>query len=187
MSFTRFHDDPNRILMQVEDSAYSGNYYLNMPGPGVNLPFIEEPQMRMQTWGANLRDNAINLESDLFGMSRRLNRDEIEVNDYQKTAANAPENYYESTQPFIEESRASHPAWMYKDLEHSRWESPFLNPQNGLEMRFPSNIQTRIIEKDAFVPTIPVVLGTERTEYYLTGRSQCIMGNERGCKGNAYI
>jgi hypothetical protein len=187
MSFTRFHDDPNRILMHVEDSTYSGDYYLNMPGPGVNLPFFEEPQVRMQTWGANLRDNAINLESDLFGITRRLNRHEVDVHEYQKTSVHAPEKYYGSSQPFVEESRASHPAWMYKDLEHSRWEHPFLNPQNNIELKFPSNVQTRILEKDNFSPTIPVVSGTENDEYYLTGRSQCIMGNERECRGNTYI
>ena len=50
-----------------------------------------------------------------------------------------------------------HPAWMYRDLEQPRWEQPFLNPQANLEKGFHDNIQTRILEKDFFVPKIPIV------------------------------
>ena len=77
MSFTRFHDDPARIKKQLEQTTFLGRYMLDCPGPGNNLPFWEDPQIRMQKWGANLRDNTVNLESDLFGMTRRLNRDLI--------------------------------------------------------------------------------------------------------------
>jgi hypothetical protein len=44
---------------------------------------------------------------------------------------------------------------MYKDLEHPRWETPFLNPQNNIERPFLYDVQTRIIEKNNFVPQIP--------------------------------
>ena len=62
---------------------------------------------------------------------------------------------YSTETPYVEESRASHPAWMYKDLEHPRWENPFLNPQNNIERPFLYDVQTRIIEKNNFVPLIP--------------------------------
>ena len=64
MSFTRFHDDPNRIKKQVNESSFAGRYALNTPGQGIDLPFSEDPQMRLQRWGANLRDNTVALESD---------------------------------------------------------------------------------------------------------------------------
>jgi hypothetical protein len=186
MAFTRFHDDPSRIKKQVQISSFQGRYFLDTPGQGVDLPFLEDPNIRMQYWGANLRNNTINLESDLRGLSRKLNRDYVDVNDYKQNAVYSSPNTYRSEDPFVEESRATHPAWMYKDLEQSRWESPFLNPLNGLEKGFHENIQTRILEKDFFVPTIPIIAGAENTEYYLTGKSICIQGDEIGCPGTLY-
>ena len=73
---------------------------------------------------------------------------------------------------------------MYKDLEQQRWETPFFNPQNDLERNFGHNIQTRILEKDNFKPQIPVVGNNQ--QYYLTGASMCIAGNERECAGASY-
>jgi len=183
MSFTRFHDDPSRIKKQLQISSYQGRYFLDTPGQGMDLPFMEDPQIRLQGWGANLTTNTVNLESDLLGLTRRSNRDFIDINDYDKHAVYTTKIQYRSEQPFIEESRASHPAWMYKDLEQSRWEAPFLNPLNGLEKKFHENIQTRILEKDHFVPTIPVVEGSHGMEYYLTGKSICIEGSEKVCPG----
>jgi len=152
MAFTRFHDDPYRIKKQIEESSGPGRYLLNKPGQGVNLPYMEDPQIRLQGWGANLRTNTVNLESDLFGMTRLLNRDLVDVNDYKSKSVTTSVVSYDIAQPFVEESRASHPAWMYRDLEQPRWEAPYLNPLNGLEKRFNENIQTRILEKDFYQP-----------------------------------
>ena len=65
MSFTRFHDDDARIKKQLQESTFAGRYQLNAPGPGENLPFIEDPHMRLEKWGANNRTNGVDLESDL--------------------------------------------------------------------------------------------------------------------------
>jgi len=170
MSFTRFHDDPNRIRKQVEESSFVGKYMLNKPGNGVDLAFQEDPQLRLQGWGANLRTNTINLESDLLGLTRKLNRDLVDINDYNRHSVSTSHVSYRNAKPFVEESRATHPAWTYKDLDHTRWEQPFLNPLNGIEKVFHDNIQTRILEKDSFVPRIPVVAGVKRGDYYLTGK-----------------
>ena len=115
MSFTRFHDDPHRIKKQIEESSFAGRYMLNTPGPGEELPFFEDAQVRLQHWGANLQNNTVALESDLRGLTRPLNRDLTDENNYQKQSVYSAPNYYHSSQPFIQESRASHPAWMYKD------------------------------------------------------------------------
>jgi hypothetical protein len=90
---------------------------------------------------------------------------------------------YKTQQPFVEESRASHPAWAYKGLVQNRWETPLLNPLNGLDKQFTENVQSRILEKDGFKPKIPVV-GNQN--YYLTGPSMCIGGKEEGCSGTVY-
>jgi hypothetical protein len=57
---------------------------------------------------------------------------------------------------------------MYRDLEHSRWENPIINPQalSSIEPAFNWNIQTRILEKDYFVPKVPVVSNVERADFY---------------------
>lgn len=156
MAFTRFHDDPYRIKKQLEESSGTGRYFLNTPGQGMDLPFIEDPQMRLQGWGANLRTNTVHLESDLFGMTRRLNRDLVDTNDYKRHSVSTSSIQYRNAKPMVDESRATHPAWMYKDLEQSRWETPYLNPLNGLEKVFHENIQTRILEKDYYKPATDV-------------------------------
>jgi hypothetical protein len=84
-------------------------------------------------------------------MTRKMNRDLVEINDYQKNAVQSSETNWGITKPFVEESRASHPAWMYKSLEQDRWEYPILNPLHGIEKKFNENIQTRILEKDHYL------------------------------------
>jgi len=150
MAFTRFHDDPNRIKKQSDESSFVGRYMLNTPGQGTDLPFFEDPHIRLQGWGANLRNDTVNLESDLKGMTRPLNRDNITSNNYKEQAKEPWSVSYKKTEPFVQETRASHPAWMYKDLEQTRWDSPYLNPQHGLEKGFQENQLTRNLEKDHY-------------------------------------
>jgi len=186
MSFTRFHDDPARIKKQIQDSSFSGRYMLNVPGQGTDLPFVEDPHIRLQHWGANLRNNTVNLESDLRGMTRRLNRDNADLNEYKQFSMEPYSVTYKKTEPFVQETRASHPAWIYKDLEQTRWDAPFLNPHNGLEKDFSENVQTRFLEKDNFVRKVPVVDRTQNVEYYLGGKSMCIGGTEEACLGTPF-
>jgi hypothetical protein len=157
MAFTRFRDDPIRIQKELAQSTFTGRYQLDTPGQGIDLPFLQDPQLRMQKWGANLRKNPVQLESDLFGLTRRINRDYVVVNDYKDHAVIADAVTYREENPFVDESRASHPAWTYRDLEQTRWETPFLNPQAHLEKGFHDNIQTRLLEKDYFQPKFPAV------------------------------
>jgi len=166
MAFTRFHDDPIRIQKQIDESTFTGRYMLNTPGQGIHMPYQNEPHLRLQRWGANITNDIINLESDFLGLSRPLNRDLIDINDYKQSAANTTHIDYSSVDAFVEESRASHPAWMYKDLEQPRWELPWINPQSNLELQFPNNIQTRILEKDYYVPKTPNLGVIERSDFY---------------------
>ena len=184
MSFTRFHDDPYRIKKQLEETTFTGRYMLDTPGQGVDLPFMEDPQMRLEKWGANLNKNAVSLESDLKGLSRPLNRDLVNINNHKLYSSNSGAVQYKSQQPFVEESRASHPAWQYRDLEQSRWETPLLNPQDGLERPFDYNVHSRILEKDHFKPKIPQA--GNFNDFYLSGPSICLGGTETSCEGSPY-
>ena len=154
--FTRFHDDEFRIKKQLDESTFMGRYQLDRPGNGTQMPFFDDPQIRLQYWGANLSTNTIHLENDLLGLSRKSNRDLVDINNHQTHAAQTTQITYSRVDPFIEESRASHPAWTYKNQDHTRWETPWLNPLNGVEIPFHTNLQTRILEKDNFVAKNPI-------------------------------
>lgn len=149
MSFTRFHDDPVRIEKRMEISTFEGRYQLNRPGPGIDMPFYEDPNQRLQTWGANLHNNTVNLESDLKGLTRPLTRDDVKKNNYKTHAVQTSvSRSYPVAEPYVEESRASHPAWTYRGMELPVWETPFLNPQLHLENPFATNIQTRLLRRN---------------------------------------
>ena len=155
MAFVRFFDDPARIKKKLEQDTFQGRYRLNAPGPGDNHPFWEDPNIRLQGWGANLLHNTTDFESELRGLNRRLNKDEIEVNNYKLNQTNLgmiPN--YGTKDPFVEESRTTHPAWTYRNTCQDRWESPWINPLVYIDKPFQENIQTRILEKDGFIPII---------------------------------
>jgi len=161
MSFTRQYDDPTKIKQQLQDTTFVGRYMLDKPGYGVsNLTFIEDPQIRLQNWGANINTNQprTDIESDLFTLSRRYNRDLVEVNDHKKHGIVPTPANWGTTKPFVDESRASCPAWMYRTVENNRWEFPLINPQDHIERPFNYDVQTRIIEKDLFCrePAVPL-------------------------------
>ena len=73
MAFTRFRDDPIRITKELQQSTFSGRYALDAPGPGIQLPFLEDSQIRLQQWGANMWSDSTNLESEFRGLGRPLN------------------------------------------------------------------------------------------------------------------
>ena len=158
MSFTRFHDDPHRIRQHTEDSSYVGKYYLNTPSQGSHMPFFEDPQIRLQRWGANMMFNGMNIESDLRGLTRKLNHDSIQNNEYNNMACSQGRVSYSGSRDFltVDETRSSNPAWLLRGIEIPRWEEPIINPQANVEKRFIDNVQTRIVEKDSFQPTYSI-------------------------------
>lgn len=148
MSFTRFHDDPCRIKKQLQESTGPGRYIMNQPGWGSNPEYQEDPHIRLQGWGGNLRSNTINLESDLRGLTRNLNQDCISY-----TATEVKSNGISSatTKSFTEQTRTTHPAWALRDLETTRpSQILFLDPQKNTSMPFANNISSRNQEKDCF-------------------------------------
>ena len=75
MASTRFYYDSCRTIKSLQQSTDPGRYMLNVPGNGDKPAYMEDPHIRIQKWGGNLRTNTINLESDLKGITRPLNRD----------------------------------------------------------------------------------------------------------------
>lgn len=157
MSFTRFHDDPNRIRKQLQESTDQGRWVLDVPGNGAKPYYMSDPYIRSQTWSGNLRTNPVNIESDLKGLSRSLNNDCINVNDYQKNAAYSSAVSYPTYGEVTQQPRATHPAWEIKDLEQTKWDYLPLNPQENTCMPFQNNLNTRMLEKDYYQDIIPCV------------------------------
>ena len=153
MACTRFYYDPCRTKKQLQQSTDPGRWILNVPGNGSNPCYIEDPQIIIQKWGANLRTNTINLESDLLGVNRQIGRDCLGKDNYKSyNVPNEPIQYPTCTNLFTEQSRAIAPAWMVRDKEQVDWYYPPLNPQENTCMSFSNNLNTRILEKDYFTP-----------------------------------
>jgi len=146
MAFTRFHDDPDVIQKKLCESTFSGIYYLNTPGNGVHNPYIDDVSIRLQGWGANMYTNTIEIDSNFKGLDRKLASDYKQYQD----PVSSKKSY--STKSFlVDETRASCPAWLYRDLTHQRPDYLLFNPQEHVEERqLNVNVHTRNLEKDFF-------------------------------------
>jgi hypothetical protein len=152
MSNTRYNNDQGRIEKKNTISTFAGRYALDTPGPGDSMPFNADPHIRIQGWGANFKNNMVDINSDLRGMTRPFNRDLVGVNEHAKWSVK-PESHsmsYETVDYVTDESRATHPAWTYRDIEVDRWEQPFLNPLDKVEVPIQRDLNTRMLEKDYF-------------------------------------
>jgi hypothetical protein len=181
MAFTRFKYDNCRTVKSQQQATDPGRWILNVPGNGTNPCYMEDPHIRIQKWGANLRTNTINLESDLLGMNRHISRDCLGKDDYKNhTDDNNPKVHSEAiaypkcNELFTEESRSVAPAWMVRDLEQVDWYYPPLNPQENTCFPFDNNINTRLIEKDNFTPKRDCVIN--ETNNYLPTSFNLIKG-----------
>jgi len=153
MANTRFYYDPCRTKKSLQQSTGPGRYILNVPGNGADPCYIEDPQIIIQKWGANLRTNTINLESDLLGVNRKIGRDCLGKDSY--TSYNVPNSaiqYPTCNNLYTEQSRAIMPAWTARDLEQVDWYTLPLNPQENTCLPFQNNLNTRILEKDYHMP-----------------------------------
>ena len=152
MAFTRYRDDSARIYKGLQQSTFAGRYALDTPGPGTQMPYLEDSQIRIQSWGANMWSDSTNLESEFRGLGRPLNHG---VKTYKETGIHTGyQIQFPSSDVHIDESRASHPAWMFRDLEQTRWDSPIINPQAHAILPFTDQIQSRILAKDNHVRVV---------------------------------
>jgi hypothetical protein len=161
MSFTRFNDDPCRIQKYLEETTNIGNYGINVPGNGSEPLFINDPYIRVQKWGANLSENATELENDLRGLTRKLNRDTIQENNF-VDYLNNNSLYYQKKYPvhkdeMTHQPRATDPAWTLRELDSinspsvpNNFKYLHMDPQKHISIPFHNNISSRIVEKDYY-------------------------------------
>ena len=160
MSFTRFNYDPCRTKKLLEESTGPGRYMLNKPGWGDKPCFFSDPQIRMQEWGTNLRrvpgGAPIDIDSDLLGITRPLSKDCSKKEfPFAGVVFSMKKDYPTCGQEITSQSRATHPTFLYRDLEQSNRYPLFLNPQENVCMPFQNNLNTQLLERDSFTPKIP--------------------------------
>jgi hypothetical protein len=146
MAFTRFHDDSARINKRLNESIQVGMYHLNTPGNGLNLPYMDDINIRLQKWGGNMQTNGFNVEQELRGYRKTGRYDTIE---YKQPATSTIK--YNNGNFKIDETRASLPAWTFRGKMQYRPDHLLLDPQKNIFVPFENNTPSRILEKDYYV------------------------------------
>jgi hypothetical protein len=146
MAFTRYHDDPLRIMKQMQEFTDPGVYGLQVPGNGDRMPYVADPQLRLQKWGANRHGNFVQIESELLGMQRILTRDctpSVAVNAF-------PMTYPVDKSEVTMQPRTLAPAWEIRSVAQPRWESLREDVQAHAIVPFQTNSDTRNSIRDNF-------------------------------------
>lgn len=154
MSFTRFNYDNARVSKQLQESTGPGRWVLNTPGQGLTPFYYEDPQVRLQKHGGNLHLNPIDISSDLQGRNTKLNRDNVNVLQNMKHYTKEKQNF-PNMKAYTNETRVTHPVFVYRNKESTRWEYPLLDPQEPV--MYSQNVQStssRILQKNVFVPKL---------------------------------
>ena len=130
MSFTRFNYDVARTEKQLQESTGPGRYMLCVPGQGMAPGIYEDPNIRIGKWGGNLMKapsgHPIDIWSDLDGRNikhQKYGRTHTGESDAQKVE-------YPVIRAYTNETRATHPAFMYRNMEVKRWDHLHENPQD---------------------------------------------------------
>ena len=149
-----------RKIKKNQQTTGPGRYILDVPGNGTHPYYIEDPQIRIQKWGANLYTDCVNLESELLGINKIIARPTVtkyhtrlvEVEDNKKVNLSScqPISYPSSKDLTTKQSRAVLPAWLFRELPQNDFYFLPLNPQENTCFPFQVNLSTRILEKDNF-------------------------------------
>ena len=144
MAFTRFHDDPARIEKKLLESTNIGIYHLNVPGNGLENPYIDDVNIRLQKWGANLQSNSFLVNEAL--------RDNVKHSRYREPykAVDTQSKFYGTSDFGVDETRSSLPAWTFREKPQAQYAYLPLNPQANLLLGFENNCPTRMLEKDYY-------------------------------------
>ena len=150
MAFSR--DDNAKTLCKLNEQNKGLGYMLNVPGNGLYPDYFNDPQIRLQKFGANLSRNVVDINSELLGVSKQLDRDHFVKN---TRDPNFSPYYDKYSFPAInseitQQPRATEPAWQIRGLEKYNWDYPLFNPQTHIERNFANNINSRQLEKDQY-------------------------------------
>ena len=150
MANTRFFYDPSRTNKALQQATGPGRWVLDVPGNGTAPPYMADPHIHLQQWGANVCSDPIACSNTLLGYTQQMSKyDSV-------TAPRLPSSLVTTddinTTLSTGQSRATHPAWWYRTIEQANWQSPWVNPQANVCLPFLNNINTRLVEKDHFQP-----------------------------------
>mgnify|MGYP006079627491 CR=1 FL=1 len=160
MAFCRYKYDECRTKKKLQESTGPGRWILDVPGNGPDPCFFNDPHIRLQQWGANLdyvvNGAPIDIDSDLTGRTRRLTK-YCSKEMFSEKGVPVTEKiiYPVCSEALTDQSRATHPAFKYRDLPQTREYPLFLNPQENLCFKFHNNLNTRLLERDNYIPKIP--------------------------------
>ena len=114
MAFTRWNYGPCRTKKLLQQATGPGRYVFETPGNGCAPCYMEDPEVRLQKWGANLRKvpngHPIDINSDLLGITRLLTKDCINKEFPNKGVIRSYKRNYSTCKPYTQQSRVTHPA-----------------------------------------------------------------------------
>jgi len=161
MSFTRYNYDSLRTQKKLQQSTGTCRYMLNVPGPFTEHCYMQDPQIRIQKFGANLMKvkdgHPIDIDSDLKGVGKKLKGGGLlNTSSYKYNSPQTRSLHFDTcTAPVTDQTRVTHPAKNYKSLEQTRRDYPLFNPQENTCFHFQNNLNTRLLERDSYVPKLP--------------------------------
>jgi hypothetical protein len=123
-----------------------------------------------------------------MGVNKPLSRDCLGKDNYHKyNVSNQEIQYPTCNNLYTEQSRATNPAWWYRDLEQVDWYYPPLNPQENTCFPFQNNLSTRILEKDCFQTKRPCLPSENNNNHILPvnslkNNSFSICTNQNSCE-----
>ena len=149
MAFTRIRDDEVRVKKYIQETTDQGLYGLNTPGQGESLSYMSGPHTRLTHWADNMAENGIDVENDLRGLSRFLNRDVVQQNDFKYNAvAFKRRGYTSSTESEVtDESRVTNPTWWHREQQQHRNHILHYDPQDNAITPFTNNVSSRTEQK----------------------------------------
>ena len=147
---TRFNYDPCRTIKNLQQSTGLGRYMLNVPGVGDKPLIFNDPYIIGQKWTGALLNNSIDIQNSLLNIDRPLSKDlPLPDNTYTKPTISKI-SYPLYNKPFTEQTRATLPAWCFREVSYFRSSFPLYNPQQNISVPFYNNSNTRILAKDYF-------------------------------------
>ena len=165
MAFTRFNYDKGRTQKNLQQATGPGRYILNVPGIGDKPAVFNDPQLRMQKWGGNLRGvyngHPIDIDSDLKNVGKKLSKFNCKEKSPNQSIKTFTNSYPISNKSLTDQSRTTHPSWLYRDLEQNHMYPLLLDPQENVCKHFHNNINTRLLERDTYVPEYPCSILTQ--------------------------
>lgn len=150
MALTRCWYDKDRINTCLDRDIYSQTYMLNVPGNGTRPSLIDDPHVRLQKFGANISSNIVDINSNLKGIDRQLDRDCVDNSNKLSDGLYFRDTFPAISSAITDQPRAMIPAWQLRDLEQNNWDYLHTNPQNNTEILFANNLSSRILVKDTY-------------------------------------